>query len=501
MVEKFFASHNKTNSFDDLSDIKLSKKIDILFIDSKIEDRDKFCLSYQTNNSIKDFLKFEDFASFSAKILLLRIVSHGLNVRDFIDQNLANNNQIFKNSLIIDIEDCQYALSTLEYVFKNSENLSQIIANLMASGINFSVNFIDENGNIIKYIYKNSFNSDRYNLELVEKNIKQSLILFKQFIEQNLPNYHNEINEINSLLLTNFISNNYYIYLKNFFTSYDFCYQSQINNPDNFSLLLNEIINYYKKIESSNFIILESFIENCLIPSNIEKSNPNDLVLCVKKIIILSKILDKISVIMQMSLIASFQNSLNQVKSVNLTSFLIINLYENIIFNESKIFLLNNVKKNNFLANRGIELSNIFSGYKIDYKSLFDEQSDYSFSELTATTYFNILDKDIFLNIVCSYEKTFNPLKLIFKKKFINFIIVHSSNYTLKNMTKYIDDNFDDIEKNRIRDGVSRAIFSKKFIDNNFERIRLIYRLIPIEVQQVLPSELAPSKNKSKLFD
>ncbi len=56
-------------------------------------------------------------------------------------------------------------------------------------------------------------------------------------------------------------------------------------------------------------------------------------------------------------------------------------------------------------------------------------------------------------------------------------------------------------KKNRIRDGVSKAIFSRKFVDNNFEKIRAIYRLIPIEVQQFLPKELAPSKNKSKLFD
>jgi hypothetical protein len=64
-----------------------------------------------------------------------------------------------------------------------------------------------------------------------------------------------------------------------------------------------------------------------------------------------------------------------------------------------------------------------------------------------------------------------------------------------------VDTNFDDIEKNRIRDEISVAIFTKKFIDNNFDKIRSLYRLIPIQVQQSLPSELAPTKNKSKVFN
>ena len=67
---------------------------------------------------------------------------------------------------------------------------------------------------------------------------------FKQFIAQYLPDYPNEIAQIDAFLLTNVIVNNQYYYLKNYFLDKDFIFQSQINNPDNFSLLLNEIINY-----------------------------------------------------------------------------------------------------------------------------------------------------------------------------------------------------------------------------------------------------------------
>ena len=76
MVEKFFVSHSKAYSSDDLLDIKLSKKIDILFVDCNIENNDKFCIAYNSNNSIKDFLKFEDFAKFSAKIILFRLITN-----------------------------------------------------------------------------------------------------------------------------------------------------------------------------------------------------------------------------------------------------------------------------------------------------------------------------------------------------------------------------------------------------------------------------------------
>ncbi len=501
MTEKFFVSFNKTNSFDDLTDIKLSKKVDILFIDSKIEDNDKFCLTYNSNNSIKDLVPFEEFAKISAKILLFRVVTLSLNARDLIYNKLSQNLNDFKNTAIIYFVDCQYAIPTLDFVFKGSDNLSQIVCNLISCGISGEIFFVDNEAKLINFVFTNSFNTDKYYADLAEKWIKISINSFSQFISQQLPSYSSEINEINTLLLTNFITENQHFYLKNFFLSKEFITSSQIINPDNFSVILNEIINYYKKVESSSFIIFESFIENCLIPANIDKINQNDMVLTLKRINVLAKIFDKISVILQMSLVASFQNCLNHIKSANIGSFLIIFFYENIIFSESKLFFINNLKKNKYLSNRGIEISNIFSKNQVNYKSLFDQESDFSFSDLTSGAYFSCLEKDNFLNIACSYEKTFHPLKMIFRKKFINFIIEKSALYTIKNMVKYVEENFDDIEKNRIRDGVSKAIFSRKFVDNNFEKIRAIYRLIPIEVQQFLPKELAPSKNKSKLFD
>jgi len=501
MVEKFFVSHSKAYSSDDLLDIKLSKKIDILFVDCNIENNDKFCIAYNSNNSIKDFLKFEDFAKFSAKIILFRIGKHVSNIKNIIPEQLSKNNELFQNSAIIFVEDCRFVMSTLSHIFSSCDDLLQIISNLMYCGINHDVYMVDSNAKIFTYNHYNSFAKDNYNLELAEKSINNSIQNFQKFILENFNNYLPKNYKIEEIKIENFSSNIQKLYLKNFFSSDFFINQSQLNNPDNFSLILNEIINFYKKNENPNFFILEAFIELCILPSNIEKCSSNDLSICLKKIHILSKLFDKISVIVQMSIVSGFLNCLNQIKSANISSFLIINLFENIIFSESKIFFIDEIKKSKYLTNRGIELSSIFSGSKVNYKSLFDEQSDYSFSEITASAYFNCLDKDVFLNIVLTLEKTFNPIALIFRKKFINFIIKNSSNYTIKYLVNFVDTNFDDIEKNRIRDEISVAIFTKKFIDNNFDKIRSLYRLIPIQVQQSLPSELAPTKNKSKVFN
>ena len=44
---------------------------------------------------------------------------------------------------------------------------------------------------------------------------------------------------------------------------------------------------------------------------------------------------------------------------------------------ESKLFFLDNIKKNEYLANHGIEVSVIFKGNMVNYNSFFDQESDF----------------------------------------------------------------------------------------------------------------------------
>lgn len=94
----------------------------------------------------------------------------------------------------------------------------------------------------------------------------------------------------------------------------------------------------------------------------------------------------------------------------------------------------------------------------------------------------------------------FNIINRIIKKKFLNEVIENATVFTVKALVKYIEDNFDDIEKNKFRDSVSRIIFTRNFIDNNAEKLKSLFKLLPVNIQEILPSEYAPLKNKSNLF-
>ena len=79
-------------------------------------------------------------------------------------------------------------------------------------------------------------------------------------------------------------------------------------------------------------------------------------------------------------------------------------------------------------------------------------------------------------------------------------IIENSSSFFVKNLAEFVEKNFDDIEKNKFRDAISSKIFSQNFINYSADKVKVLYRLLPKEIQQILPADLAPKK-KSSMFD
>jgi hypothetical protein len=70
----------------------------------------------------------------------------------------------------------------------------------------------------------------------------------------------------------------------------------------------------------------------------------------------------------------------------------------------------------------------------------------------------------------------------------------------VKNLAEFVEKNFDDIEKNKFRDSISANIFSQNFINYSADKAKILYRLLPKEIQEKLPADFAPKK-KSGLFD
>ena len=56
------------------------------------------------------------------------------------------------------------------------------------------------------------------------------------------------------------------------------------------------------------------------------------------------------------------------------------------------------------------------------------------------------------------------------------------------------------VGKNKFRDAVSPNIFSQNFINYSADKAKILYRLLPKEIQQELPADFAPKK-KTGLFD
>jgi hypothetical protein len=347
------------------------------------------------------------------------------------------------------------------------------------------------------------FNELNYDVIKIEKAIKFQTTELKNFLEKNNLCEVYDVKDIELLQNNNFFNEkNQKFYFNNYFLSEDFTLKNQIKNPDNFKAIYLEICNFIKTQNISNNQIIQSCIEICLFDYNAEKATASELSIITKKIKTIAINFDKINDSIKSAVLNSFLKCLEYEKSSNLIVFFLAVFFENIILTESKRRFLEIVYENDLFLNKAIDLKQVFSKkVEIIYATLFlSKNYEYSFSENSAIAYFENVDKEILKAIILAKTKSLNPLNLIFKKSFLSEIIENSSYFLVKNLAEFVEKNFDDIEKNKFRDAVSANIFSQNFINYSADKAKILYRLLPKEIQQKLPADFAPKK-KSGLFD
>jgi len=504
MVDKYLITHTKENSFDSFNNAYLKqRKADILFFDSKLDEFNNICLSFNSDKTPKVVMSFSQLIDFNFKIMLLSIDGDNLKNKEFVQKNIAGLGEKLSNRAIIRVNAINKICSSLEHVIEDSDQVFDIFGNLISNGLSGEIYFFQNDGKAIYFEIKNLFNELNYDLPKIDKAIKVQTLELKNFLTQNnlLKDYN--INDIELLQQANFFSEkNQKFYLNNYFASEEFNLKNQIKNPDSFKGIYLEICNFIKAQTSQSNQILQSFVETCLFDYNATKSTPAELSNVIKRIKVIALNFDKINDSIKSAVLNSFLKSLEHEKSSNLIVFFVAVFFENIILSDSKKRFLEIIDANDLFLNKVIDLKQVFSKkVEIIYPTLFlSNNYEYSFSEASAIAYFENVDKEILKITILAKIKSFNPLNLIFKKSFLSEIIENSSSFFVKNLAEFVEKNFDDIEKNKFRDEISSSIFSQDFINYSADKVKTLYRLLPKEIQQKLPPDFAPKK-KSGMFD
>jgi hypothetical protein len=504
MVDKYLITYTKESSFDSFNNSYLKqRKADILFFESKLDEFNNICLSFNSDNTPKVVISFSQLVDLNSKIMLLSIDGDNLKNKEFVQKNIADIGGKLNNRAIIRINKINKFYSSLEHVIEDSNQVFDIFGNLISNGLSGEIYFFQNDGKVIYFEIKNLFNELNYDLTKIDKAIKVQTLELKNFLTQNnlLKDY--DINDIEILQQTNFFNEkNQKFYLNNYFLSEEFNLKNQIKNPDSFKGIYLEICNFIKSQTSQNNQIIQSFIEICLFDYNATKATPTELSSIVKKIKVIALNFDKVSDSVKSAILNSFLKGLENEKSSNLIVFFMAVFFENIILSDSKRRFLEIIYENDLFLNKAIDLKQVFSKkIEIIYPTLFlSNNYEYSFSEPSAIAYFDNVDKEILKITILAKIKSFNPLNLIFKKSFLSEIIENSSYFFVKNLAEFVEKNFDDIEKNKFRDAISSSIFSQDFINYSADKVKILYRLLPKEIQQKLPADFAPKK-KSGMFD
>ena len=504
MVEKFFITQGNTNSFDSFNNAySKTKKADILFFDSKLDEFQNICLSFNLDKTPKVVVNFSQLLDLNSKILLLTFEGDGQKNKEFIHQNIAKIGEKYINRALIYVNKIKNSNNSLGHVLEQSDQIFDIFGNLVANGFSGEIYFFQNDGKILLFEIKNLFNELNYDAIKIEKAIKFQTTEFKNFLANNNLCQVYDVKDIELLQNNNFFNEkNQKYYFNNYFLSEEFTLKNQVKNPDNFKALYLEICNFIKHQNLQNNQIIQSFIEICLFDYNAEKAKASELSIIVKKIKTIALNFDKINDSIKSTILNSFLKCLDYEKSSNLIVFFLAVFFENIILTESKRRFLEIIYQNDLFLNKAIDLKQVFSKkVEINYATLFlSKNYEFSFSENSAIAYFENADKEILKTIIFAKSKNFNPLNLIFKKTFLSQIIEDSSYFLVKNLAEFAEKNFDDIEKNKFRDAISSSIFSQNFINYSADKAKILYRLLPKEIQQKLPPDFAPKK-KSGLFD
>jgi hypothetical protein len=446
---------------------------------------------------------FSQLIALNFKIMLLSIDGDSSKNKEFVQKNITEIGGKLNNRAIIRINKINKFYSSLEHVIEDSNQVFDIFGNLISNGLSGEIYFFQNDGKVIYFEIKNLFNELNYDLTKIDKAIKVQTLELKNFLTQNnlLKDY--DVNDIEILQQTNFFNEkNQKFYLNNYFLSEEFNLKNQIKNPDSFKGIYLEICNFIKSQTLQNNQIIQSFIEICLFDYNATKATPAELSSVVKKIKVIALNFDKVSDSVKSAILNSFLKSLENEKSSNLIVFFMAVFFENIILSDSKRRFLEIIYENDLFLNKAIDLKQVFSKkIEIIYPTLFlSNNYEYSLSEASAIAYFDNVDKEILKIIILEKIKSFNPLNLIFKKSFLSEIIENSSSFFVKNLAEFVEKNFDDIEKNKFRDAISSSIFSQDFINYSADKVKILYRLLPKEIQQKLAADFAPKK-KSGMFD
>jgi len=504
MVEKFFISQANSSSFDNFNNsYSKSKKADILFFDSKLDEFQNICLSFNADKTPKVVVNFSQLIDLNFQILLLTIDGDNLKNKEFFAENISKIGEKYFNRVAIYVNKIKDSKNSLEHVLESSDQIFDIFGNLISNGFSGEIYFFQNDGKIIYFEMKNLFLELNFDAIKIEKVIKNQIAEFKNFLINNKLCENYNVKDVELLQANNYFNeNNQKFYFNNYFSSEEFSIKNQIKNPDNFKAVYHEICNFIKNQNLSNNQIIQSFIEICLFDYDAERATASDLSIIVKKIKTIAINFDKISDSIKTAVLNSFLKNLEYEKSSNLIVFFLAVFFENIILSDTKKRFLEIVYENDLFLNKAIDLKQVFSKKnEIIYATLFlSKNYEYSFSEASSTAYFENVDKEIIKEVILKKIKSFNPLNLIFKKSFLSQIIEDSSYFLVKNLAEFIEKNFDDIDKNKFRDAISSRIFSQNFINYSADKAKILYRLLPREIQQKLPPDFAPKK-KSGLFD
>ena len=504
MVDKYIITHTKENSFDNFNNLYSKKrKADILFFESKLDEFQNICLSFNPDKTPKVVVNFSQLTDLNFKILLLTIDGDNLKNKEFVQKNITQIGEKFANRALIRVNKINKSYASLEHVIEGSDQVFDIFGNLISNGFSGEIYFFQNDGKIISFEIKNLFNESGYDLTKIDKVIKSQTLELKNFLIKNNLIKEYGINDVEILQQANFFNEkNQKFYLNNYFVSEEFTLKNQVKNPDNFKAIYAEICNFIKSQNLQANQILQSLIEICLFDYDTSKVTPAELSSVVKKIKVIALNFDKVSDSVKSTALNSFLKSLEYEKSSNLIVFFVAIFFENIILSESKRRFLEIIHENELFLNKAIDLKQIFSNkVEIIYATLFlSKNYEYSLSEASTIAYFENVDKEILKMTILAKSKSFNPLNLIFKKSFLSEIIENSPTFFVKNLAEFIQKNFDDIEINKFRDAIYPSIFSQDFINYNAEKVKALYHFLPRGIEQKLPADYVPKK-KTNLFN
>ena len=173
MVDKYLITYTKESSFDSFNNAYLKqRKADILFFESKLDNFNNICLSFNSDNTPKVVISFSQLIALNFKIMLLSIDGDNLKNREFVQKNIAELGEKLSNRALIRVNEITKSYSSLEHVIEDSDQVFDIFGNLISNGLSGEIYFFQNDGKALYFEIKNLFNELNYDLTKIDKAIK-----------------------------------------------------------------------------------------------------------------------------------------------------------------------------------------------------------------------------------------------------------------------------------------------------------------------------------------